>query len=219
MPANFDVACRAARDAISVPPIPLEAIRSAAQAGSQTYTSGRRRAVLIAVVASVSLVAAAAAAEFYGRVQVMLGPSGAVNVSFDPGSAYRAVIRNPKPADFEKAARAMDFPVVFPTGLPQGTRAEVLMVFGPSAMQIVYDLPGAWRRSNHLLVVMLANPAAVATGTAHPPRAKYQLQFVPAEGRGAARWTVGRENVILLNSQITPAELAHFKASMHARVR
>lgn len=218
MPANFEHVCKTARDGIAVPPIPLDAIVLGAQTGSAKRTAGRRRGVLAAVIASISLAAGAAAAEYYNHVQVTLKPSGEVNVSLDKGGGYRATIRDPKPADFEKAARAVNFPVVLPVGLPAGTKAEALMVFGPGAMQIIYNLPGAWRRSNHLLFVMLANPSAVATA-AKPPQATYQLRFGPAMGSHGARWVVGREEVIILNSTITPAELARVKAAMLARSR
>jgi hypothetical protein len=80
-----------------------------------------------------------------------------------------------------------------------------------------HKLPGAWRRSNHLLVVMLANPKSVAPENAKPPHSKYTLEFGQKTGIGAAHWMVGQEEVIVLKSTITPSEFAHFKAVMMAQ--
>jgi hypothetical protein len=104
-----------------------------------------------------------------------------------------------------------------PKGLPQGTRPEMLVVLGSGAMQIVYDLPGASRRSNHLLFVMLANPKSVAPDSAKRPQGTYTMEYGQKKGLGAVRWMVGQEEVIVLKSTITPAELAHFKAAMMAQ--
>jgi hypothetical protein len=84
-------------------------------------------------------------------------------------------------------------------------------------MQITYNLPGAWRRSNHLLFVILANPKSVTSQGAPPAHGKYALQFGQSKGLGAERWMVGQEEVIVLKSTITAAELAHFKAAMKAQ--
>jgi hypothetical protein len=91
------------------------------------------------------------------------------------------------------------------------------MVAGPGAMQIAYNLPGAWRRSNHLLFVILANPKSVAPESAPAPSTKFSLHYGQKTGNGAVRWMVGQEEVIVLKSTITSAELAHFKAAMGAR--
>ena len=174
----------------------------------------RRRTAVAAVVASLSIVAAAAAADVFGRAQVHLDPSGTVHEYFDGVKGSWRPVRNPKPSDFAAAARALNFPVVFPKGLPPGTTAEALSVIGPGAMHVVYDLPGAWRRSNHLLFVILANPIAVAPASAPAPHTTYSLQFGQTKGVGAVRWRVGQEEVIVMKSTMTPAELAHFKAAM-----
>jgi hypothetical protein len=182
-------------------------------------TGLRRRSVVAAGVASVALVAAAAAAEMFGHVQISLSPSGTAHLYFDGQGDNWHPVRSPQRQDIEKAARAMNFPVILPTGLPKGTDAEGLVVLGPSAMQIAYNLPGAWRRSNHLLFVILANPKSVAPDSATPPKSKYTMEFGQTTGLGAVRWMVGQEEVIVLKSTITPSELAHFKAAMTAQAQ
>jgi hypothetical protein len=217
MPSDFELSCARAREAITVPAFPLGAIRQAVQAGPDRRNGRRRRAAIAAVVAGLSIVTAAAAAQVFGGVQISLDPSGKVNMYFNGSSGFRGPVRNPKEADLQAAARAMNFPVILPKGLPRGTDAEGLMVAGPGAMHIAYNLPGAWRRSNHLLFVVLANPKSVAPESAPAPHTKYSLQFGQTTGIGAVRWMVGEEEVIVLKSTITPAELAHFKAAMGAR--
>ncbi|MEA2784384.1 MAG: hypothetical protein QOF71_488 [Candidatus Eremiobacteraeota bacterium] len=217
MHSSFELSCKNARDAIAVPAIPLDAIRYGAHNSRNASAGRRRRRVVAAAVASLSLVAVAAAAEMFGHVQVSLNPSGEVHLSFDGVNGRLTQFRDPKGSDIQKAARAMNFPVILPKGLPAGTDAEAVTVLGPGAMQIVYNLPGAWRRSNHLLFVILANPKSVAPDDATPPKSKFSMQFGQKTGLGAVRWIVGGEEVIVLKSTITAAELAHFKAVMTAR--
>jgi len=214
--SNFELACRSAREAIVVPAIPLGAIRHGAQVDSGERSGRRRRGVIAAIVASLSIVSVAAAAEVWGHVQVSLDPSGAVLMAF---TKWDGPVRNPTERDFQKAVRALNFTAILPDGLPKGTDAESLTVFGPGAMQITYNLPGAWRRSNHLLFVILANPASVAPENAKLPRTAYSLQYGPTTGLGALRWRVGQEELIVLRSTITASELAHFKRVMMAKGR
>ena len=217
MQSSFELSCKNARDAIAVPAIPLDAMRQEAQRRPIARAGLRRRSVVAASIASLALVAAAAAAEMFGNVQISLQPSGEVHVNFDGVNGRLSQFRDPKASDMQKAARAMNFPVVLPKGLPAGTDAEAVTVLGPGAMQIAYNLPGAWRRSNHLLFVILANPKSVAPEDATPPKSKFSIQFGQKTGLGAVHWMVGQEEVIVLKSTITAAELAHFKAAMTAQ--
>jgi hypothetical protein len=217
MQSDFELSCKSARDAIAVPAFPLDAIHDAVHDRPSRRTGGRRRVAVAAVVAGLSIAAAATAAEVLGHLQITLTPSGEVRMYFDGKNGYRGPIRNPKEADFEAAARAMNFPVVFPKGLPKGTTAEGMTVAAPGAIQIAYNLPGAWRRDNHLLFVILANPKSVTAAGGPPPRTNYSLQYGRTTSAGAMRWMVGQEEVIVLKSTMTPSELAHFKAAMNAR--
>jgi hypothetical protein len=217
MQSNFELTCKSAREAIAVPALPLDAIRRGLQHRPRERAGVRRRGVLTAVVASLSIVAAAAAAEMFGHVQVSLDPSGAVKIAFDGAGGHWMPIQHPKDQDIQKAARAMNFPVILPTGLPEGTTTAQLMVPGPGAMEISYNLPGASRRSNHLLFVILANPKSVTPDSATPPKSAYTMEFGQKTGLGAVRWMVGQEEVIVLKSTITASELAHFKAAMMAQ--
>jgi hypothetical protein len=164
MQSNFELSCKRARADLMVPVIPIDAIRRAACDRPAQRAGRRRRGVLAAAIAGLSVVAAAAAAEMFGHVQVSLDPSGVAHLSFDGNGGRLTQVRNPNERDMQKAARALNFPVTLPKGLPEGTTAAQLMVFGPGAMEIAYNLPGAQRRSNHLLFVILANPPALSGG-------------------------------------------------------
>ena len=200
-----------------MPAIPLDVIRLGMQRRPSERAGRRRRGVVAAVAASLSIVAVAAAAEMFGHVQVSLEPSGTVRIAFDGAGGHWLPVRNPTERDLQDAARTMNFRVILPKGLPEGTTAMQLMALGPGAMQITYNLPGAWRRSNHLLFVILANSKSVASADATPAKTKFSMQFGQTPGLGAVRWMVGGEEVIVLKSTITAAELAHFKAVMTAQ--
>ena len=213
MQSDFQLACKAARNAIVVPGVPLVAMRDGAQHRPAGRAGRRRRGVIAAVVATFSFVAAAAAAELFGHVQISLNPSGAVQVYFDGAGDFQGPIRNPKERDIQTAVRKMNFPVVLPHGLPPGTDTEGLVVLGPGAMQIVYNLPGAWRRSDHLLFIILANPKSIVPDGAKPPVSKYSLGY-GTRSRIVAHWMAGQEEVIVHSDTITSAELARMKAAM-----
>jgi hypothetical protein len=217
MQSNFELSCKRARAGITVPAVPLDAIRHAAYDRPAQRAGRRRRGMLAVAVAGLSVVAAAAAAEMFGNVQISLNPSGAAHLYFDGNGGRLTQVRDPKEQDMQKAARALNFPVTLPKGLPEGTTAQQLLVLGPGAMQIAYNLPGAWRRSNHLLFVILANPKSIAPDDATPPKSRFTMQYGQTTGVGAVRWMVGQEEVIVLKSTITAAELAHFKAAMKAQ--
>jgi hypothetical protein len=218
MQSDFGLACKSAREAIAVPAIPLDAILSRAQARRRPQAATRRPSVLAGIVAGLSIAATAAAAVL-GHAQISLSPSGVARVSFDGNRTFSGSVSHPQEADFQRAARAVNFPAVFPKGLPEGTVADYLTVFGADAIGLVYDLPGAQRRSNHLLFVFLANPKAVVPLDAKPARDKDELNVGQTKGNGAVEWAVGGEEVVVLKSTITPAELAHFKATMTAQAR
>ncbi len=216
MQSDFALSCKTARDAVAVPAIPLDAILSAAHERPHRRAGSRGRRVIAGIVGGLSLVAGAAAAGVVGHVQLSLSPAGVAVVRFD---TFSRPVRYPREADFQQAARAVNFPTVFPKGLPKGTVAQYLTVFGADALGIIYDLPGAQRRSNHLLFVFLANPKAVVPLDANAARDKFGLSLGQTKGNGAVQWTVGGEKVIVLKSTITSAELARFKAAMTAQAR
>ena len=207
---EFEARCRDARAGIAVPPLHISAIRDAVAARRPS----RRPTFIVTVAATIALGAVAAAAAW--QTHVYVATNGTVNLY-----AHRMTVKFAAPtqrgaltqADALAAARQVDFPVVLPTGLPAGTRLTNVTRADTSAISLGYDLPGAWRRSHHLLNVVLANPVVVGS-TRPPATARFIIErwLKPSH---TVRWTVGGEDVIVSGS-LTSAELARLQAAMRA---
>lgn len=210
MPSKFELSCKNARELIAVLAFPLDVIRSGAQRRNGAV-SKRRYGLAAAILAGLSIVAVAAATELLG-VHISFNPSGPLEVY----SIGAKSVPKPMRADFQTTVAEVNFPVVLPVGLPPGTIPIGLMRTAKSALFITYNLPGEWRRSNHILSVVLADPKAVTTENV-PRRLHMPMQFETGP-IGGVLWHVGGEDVIVLNSTMTGAELAHFRATMMAAV-
>jgi len=66
MQSDFELSCKTAREAIAVPTISWVAIRRGVQNRPSERAGRRRRGVIAAIVAGLSIAAAAAAAELFG---------------------------------------------------------------------------------------------------------------------------------------------------------
>jgi hypothetical protein len=219
MRSDLGSICQDARARIAVPPLPLAAIRAGAECRPLPQRGRRRKGLIAAVLAGVSVAAVAAAAEVLSGTHVSVVRSRAVLVSSD----RLTLTKDPSAEELRAAARQAGFPVVLPAGLPAGTKLHTLALTGSSAVLLQYDLPGAWRRSNHVLTMVLADPKtlaadpnALATAPQHGRRG-YVLELGGAPGRGAVRWIVGGEAVVVSPGALTPAELARIKRAMLAR--
>jgi hypothetical protein len=209
---DLESACRDARAGMAVPPVPLGAIRAGAERRPATSGKQRRNGLVAAVLAGVSVAAVAAAAEVLSGTHVSVVPSGAVLVS----SERLTFAKNPSADKLRAVTRQASFPVVLPAGLPDGTKLHTLALTGSSAVLLQYDLPGAWRRSNHVLTMVLADHKTLG---AAPKRGRpgYVLELGGTPGNSAVRWTIGREEVFVLPGTLTAAELARIKRAMGAR--
>ncbi|MDQ6780325.1 MAG: hypothetical protein M3Z37_04115 [Candidatus Eremiobacteraeota bacterium] len=107
---------------------------------------------------------------------------------------------------------------MLPAGLPKGSTLLSLARAGSSAILLQYNLPGAWRRDNHVLALVLANPQSFAATSKSMP-GDYLLDLSGGTTHRGVHWTIGHEDVILAGSTLTPAELAHIKSAMLAQVR
>jgi hypothetical protein len=119
--------------------------------------------------------------------------------------------------------------------LPQGAELISLGRAGTSAVLLQYNLPGAWRRSNHLQWIVLANPEAfggaptsdeqkvnqsASRGNFRITEDGTRILFMQTTGSGGGvRFSAGREEVIVLKSLLTAPELAAFKRIMQATAR
>jgi len=196
-----------ARENIDVPTFPLASIRSAvAHAPKPTQ---HRRTIIASILAGLSIVAIATAAEVL-QTRITFTPKGAMVISSNEMSPPQL---NPTEADILNAASRLDFAATLPSGLPVGTTATQMNHEGSSALYIRYDLPGAERRSHHLMWIFLANPTTIS---GHGPSETYgkrvnQVQF---GGNQDGQFRAGSEQVIIVSNGLTSAEFAAIKASM-----
>lgn len=202
MQSKFHSMCESARASVAVPQIPLAAIRDAAQRRSSPNKRPGR--IAAGVLAGAVVLGAAAAAELWKGTNVSFGPSGAMHVSTT--EEFR-VENNPTPDDLQNIARRATFPVQLPAGLPAGTTVGQIG-FGPSILYLNYNLPGAWRRSNHLLPIVLVDPRTLTS-----PRSSHAFAM-RWRAKGSVQWHIGRELVIVMRSTATPAELENIKRTM-----
>jgi hypothetical protein len=226
MPADLSPLFREARARIDVPPVP-PAVRAAAREGTARHAGVRaprsvRSRLAAASLVGLSLVAVAAAAELVIGPQITISPAHGITVGFDrlpehPKRDLRSILTAPKaasPDDVRAVARSMDFPVTLPAGVPGDGRPTMVMPVGSSAMIFDYNLPGAWRRDDHVLEIVLANPREVAAAPpAHAPKHTYTVTMGPP---AAVRWRVGGEDVIVMKSRMTAAETEHLHHAMLA---
>lgn len=205
MQSEFRSMCESARLSIVVPEIPLSEICDAARRRSSP--SKRPERVTAGILAGVVILGAAAAAALWRGSHVSFGPSGAMRLSTVEEFRLK---KNPTTDDLRNVTRRATFPVQFPAGLPAGTTiAEI--GFGPSILLVDYNLPGAWRRSNHLLRIALVDPRAL-TSPSGPHAFVFRIGGLAA--KGSVRWSIGRELVIVMRSMATPAELENVRRAM-----
>lgn len=213
MRSDFSNLCKDARERICVPAVPLTAIRHGAGKQPVPRFGKRRKGLIAAFVAGVSIVAVAAGAEVWGGTHISFNRSGAMEIAFNRGGS--PPIQNPTREDVRLATRRADFPVVLPAGLPEGTLGPVTLMSGPGVLLLQYNLPGAWRRSNHILPIILTNRQALESKF-ESARARYKL-LIPRARIGGVHWAIGQEEVFVLPSSLTPIELAHIKSAMIAQ--
>ncbi len=219
MQSNFSTVCKNARELIEVPSVPLAAIRRGADTQVTSRFGKRRRGFIAALITGASIAAVAAGAQVWSGSHIYFNRSGSMLVAFNRG----ADIKNPTTNELRSAARDADFPVVLPEGLPTGTTATTLMR-GSSVLLLQYNLPGALRRSNHLLLIFLANPQTLSNSLQRAP-SKFRLEFPLICGgncwfaSGGVHWTIGHEEVLIPRSLLTSSELAHIKSAMAAESR
>lgn len=205
MPSDFEAHCRSAREAIAVPAFPAYAIRAAVSKSPR----GLRRIAVVTAFAAASMVAIAAAA-MVGGGMLRVTKNGGLVLSAQHGSVHL----HARESDVGAAVRSADFPVTLPAGMPAGTRLKSLVTAGTSVIVLQYDLPGAWRRSNHLLTIFLANPQAMSGAL---PRGKYQsVRMSRRPEYLTSQWRAHGEEVVLVapRAGIRPSEISAIRSAM-----
>lgn len=212
MQSDFNSLCKDAREGMSVPPIPLAAIRKAAGLRSSLKPRKRWTGSIAAALAGSTLLAAVAGAAVWTGTHIKVDDRTGV---FQIRAQKVTHLKTPTFAALRLFVRNADFPILLPTGLPAGTTIASANMFNSSAVMVQYNLPGAWRRSDHLLSVILAKPSTVGD-FAKGARGSYEM-MVGRKGPGSVRWAIGKETVLVMSSTITPAELARVKSAMQAQ--
>lgn len=209
---QFDLraACTAERRRMEVPAVPLGAIRAAA-ARPPGIVPRKRSALSAVFLAAIPMLAMAAGAAQLWRTHIYLNPTGVSKLQGHNG----AWAKNPTLAELRAFSARLNFPVILPVGLPEGTQPIRLVRMDTDALLIQYNLPGTWRRSDHLLDVIVSNPSTLESPP-HGAPYKYNLMFGGHAGRGSVHWRIGKEEVIVFDSTMTTLETAHFKRAMQA---
>jgi len=201
MSSDFSAQGRSVRALIDVPEVPIASIRArsrASRAQERMRIAAACAALLVAVVVGAGT---GAGAKLYSSVRVWLsGGKAAVTVSSFDG------VREPTSAELRNAIARATFPVVLPTGFPDGTR--VTQVFSapaghPSALVISYANDRTGMKAGFALV----DPAVVEIGG----------QLMTMQGASATdtySWRAGHEVVLVPKKHLSAAEADTIKAAM-----
>jgi hypothetical protein len=218
MQSDFGRSCKAVRAAITVSPVPLAHIRLAASTKQRAAKPSARNIFGVSAGAlSIALLAATAIVRVTGA-HLYLQPAGTIAVQFGQKLDVQ-VLMNPTVSELRSVARAADFPVQLPVGLPANTPLRRLLLVEHNTIMLQYDLPGAWRRNEKQLWIVLTNPKAVTAPSDEQSVGHFlQLGAFGPRGKVQERWQVGGETVIIVQSKALPDELAAIKHAMLARL-
>lgn len=222
MQSDFRSMFQAAQATICVPPLPLPQIRERALARAVPHRRLKAKAVIATIAAGLSIFAVALAADRWGETHLSASPTGGLQVDTNGCDGCKPMLR-PNATAIRAAVKQAAFPVTLPAGLPGDVSPTMVWNIGTGALLLAYDLPGAARRSDHLMEIVLTAPRTSARSDADR-RLKYHLVLLDRGRRAVARsqrarWRVGGEDVLVLADTVTTAELARMKAAMLAEVR
>ena len=190
MHSDFSTRGRSVRELIPVPTVPLDSIRRRSRAAR---ARGRMRTIVAcaAIVIAALGTGAGVGAKIYDRVHVWLS-GGRSAIVVHSG----VIMRHPIGSELREAIAHATFAVVFPVGLPAGSRVEMVTLAPadrPSAITISYQNGSGFNRSFALL------DPAVVSDAAKLPGGPVGI------GTGTVRrWQIGGE-IVLVRSTGSPA--------------
>jgi hypothetical protein len=203
MDSDFSAMGRSARELIPVPALPLDSIRSRSH---RARSRGRMRAFV--AFAAVSLCALGAVggvgAKIYHDAQVWLS-GGKVTSVVHSG----ILMRQPTAAELRNAIGHATFHVVFPVGVPAGSRVDMVTLAPadhPSMITVSYHNDRSDFKASFALLdpaVVDSSDAALPGGSAPPLREVYH-------------WRTGGETVAVFKNVISLRDANRIEAAMAA---
>jgi hypothetical protein len=202
MRSEFVERGRSAREQLPVPELSMRVIRRRAADAS------RRRVVVFSLFAVVALSALGVGVAYGQKVfeGVRLWLSGGKAAVAVTGFA---MVRQPMASDVREASSRAAFQVIFPVGLPDGTRLNMLMYAPadrPTAITILYGgtLPTSARFGISLFDsrTVNTNEATMPGGTARP------------KSSDVYQWQIGSETAIVPKAHISIDDVNRIKAAM-----
>jgi hypothetical protein len=201
MASDFSTIGRAARALISVPEVPINEIRA------RSYKAAARERVRNVVGGAMCLVVLGAGvtvgAKLYNGARVWLyGGEAAVTVR------SMVMVRQPMASDLRALNAHTTFPIVFPVGLPAGTRVSMIM-FAPAERPSSVTLEYRNDRTNFHAGISLFDSATVNANDATLPTGAERPPF-----RAAYHWQVGKEIVLVPKTSISTHDAERIEAAM-----
>ncbi len=198
MSSDFAAMGKHARELIAAPSVPMESIHRRSRAARD-----RGRVAAVVVCAAISLGALGAgtgvAAKVYHGVHVWLSGDKVASVVHSG-----IIMRDPTGSEIRDAIAHATFPVVFPVGLPAGSRVRMVTlapIAHPSLISISYE--GGGSKTSFAMI----DPAVVDS----------DLSQVPAGVDWSAKgtqWRIGGEIVGMGDKFIAPGDLERIKEAM-----
>lgn len=201
MPSDFSTSAKSARELIAVPELSMGSIR--ARAGAARARERARTAIIGIVLAVGALGAGVVGAKVYDGIRVWLtGDRAAVIVrSF-------VMVRQPTTSDVQTAVAHATFPVVFPVGLPAGTRIN-RMFFSPADRPTVIQVDYRNERTNVEWGFTLLDSATVNTDESLLPGGSARPKFGSVD-----QWRIGGEIVMTPGKEVASSDVDRIKAAM-----
>ncbi len=198
MHTDFSAQARSARGMIPVPDPPIGAMRERARRAS-AHDRIRSLAAGGAICLAALGVGAGAGGKIYESAYVWLtgGRAATLRHSF-------VEVREPTVADVRDIVRRAAFPIVFPAGIPSGSRVTSLLYFPhdrPDFVQVQY-----YNKSRGLdFGVSLYGPSAINTDSRVPASRVYREDVY--------RWQVGAEHIVVPKAHVSAREAAQIEVA------
>lgn len=185
MGSDFSAMGKAARALIPVPELSMDSIRARSHSAA---ARDRVRALIVCGAIRLAVLGAGAAVgeKLYDGVRVWLsGGKAALTVR------SLVMVREPTASDLRDVVARATFPIVFPVGVPAGTRVTMIL-FAPAERPNFVEVQYRNERTNFNVGFSLIDSATVNTNEATLPTGSWRPPF-----QAGYQWRVGRETVLV----------------------